>query len=267
MVRPDGFGFNPESAATNTFAASGDATHAHQEFEGLVRILREAGVTVDVLPGPDDAPDALFPNNWFSTHGDTLILYPMASDSRQREIQPLPFRASTTHDLTAWRDKGWALEGTGSLVLDRERRIAFAAESPRTHPEAVRTWAELMGYEPVLFQTHERIYHTNVVMAVGREFAVVCSEAIVDPLPVLEALEPKAILEISRTQMGAFCGNVLELEEGIAMSQAAWEGFTPDQQDQLKAYGKPLIADVTTIERVGGGSVRCMIAELFGYPV
>lgn len=291
MVRPHAFGANPETAASNAFQAAAApppdlAERARAEFDGFVAALRGAGVRVFVTddePVPV-TPDAVFPNNWVSTHQDgTVVLYPMLVPSRQREVRPDWVHAMAvshgrelrrTLDL---RSEPGILEGTGSLVLDRPRRLAFACVSPRTDPELARTWARELGYRLQLFHAVDEqgvaIYHTNVMMAVGTTFSVVCAAAVPDPaeraalLQALE-LEGRPLVQISRAQMADFAGNVLEVRGAgeqplIAMSSRAWAAFTPEQQGVL-AHGAPIVhVPLDTIERYGGGSARCMLAEVY----
>lgn len=269
MVRPTGFAFNPETAATNAFMAPGDPGAAVAEFDAFVADLRAAGVEVIVLEGPPDAPDAVFPNNWISFHGALAIVYPMAVPSRRRERSLLPQLALTrVKDLTPWEDEGKYLEGTGSLVLDRANRIAYASLSPRTTPAAVRDWCAEMDYWPVLFEAHESngspIYHTNVVLSLGGDWAVFCPDVCPEPNRVLAELRMtgKRVVLITADQMRNFCGNVLELGDLFVASRRAWSAFTPDQRETLASGKRLLTPDIATIETIGGGSVRCMIAEI-----
>jgi hypothetical protein len=291
MIEPVGFRSNPETAADNAFQRPpGDESPqaieiaARQEFSRLRDALEARGVDVvwRAAAASRDSPDAVFPNNWFSTHaGGTLVLYPMMAPSRRLErraeiLASLRESYPRVVDLTATEDEGRYLEGTGSLVIDERARIVYAGESPRTDPRLVETWAERMGYEPVIFRATDAadrpIYHTNVVMSVGRDWAVLCVEA-VDSLDRAEVLATLAesgheTIDISFEQMEAFCGNVLELEsdEGVrlvVMSDRAFHAFTGEQRDLLESRAELVHADLTTIETHGGGSARCMIAELY----
>jgi len=292
MIRPLHFGVNPETAASNRFqqcgAAQDAALVARREFEGLVSQLSIAGVAVHVAddsPQPPK-PDACFPNNWVSFHADgSVVLYPLMAASRRAERRREPidalrlagFRITRTIDLSHWEGRGEYLEGTGSLVLDRCHRIAYACWSPRTTPGALEDFASRFGYRVVTFNARgpggQAIYHTNVLMAIGERFALLCPEAIPDPeqrATVLRTLEQSAHepIAISIAQMNGFAGNLLALRSGdgealIAMSTAAWDCLTPEERRALERHGRIVTAPIPTIERHGGGSVRCMIAEVF----
>lgn len=290
MVDPVGFRANPETAADNAFQAAGaDATDpgleqaARSEFEALRRALEQAGIAVEVhLPANAATPDAVFPNNWFSTLSDgTLVLYPMRAVSRRVERRPelvawLSERYPQLVDLSAPEGKGRYLEGTGSLVIDEPARIVYASVSRRTDPGLVSAWAERFEYTPVVFAALDgdgrEIYHTNVVMGIGRGWAVVCDEAIRSPVDRDRVLASLAetdheIIGITLGQMHDFCGNVLELENEagetfVVMSDRAYGSFRDEQIRALARHATPLHVDLTTIETHGGGSARCMLAEL-----
>lgn len=292
MVRPACFGANPQTAASNRFqksGAPGDAPlRARQEFDGLVSRLSIAGVAVHVADdSPEPAkPDACFPNNWVSFHGDgSVVLYPLMATSRRAERHEAPlaqlraagFRISRRIDLTHWEQHGEFLEGTGSLVLDRCHRVAYACHSPRTHLGPLEEFATRLGYRVVSFAARgpggQPVYHTNVLMAIGERFAVLCPETLPD-------LQDRALLrdelaraghepiEIGVAQMHDFAGNLLALHAGdgrplIALSTTAWGCLMPHQRRMLERHGDIVTAPIPTIERHGGGSVRCMIAEIF----
>lgn len=273
MVRPTAFAYHPEAAATNTFMREAPVDAVNVEFEEAVASLRASGVTVEVLDSPPGCPDAVFPNNWFSTHEDRrLVVYPMMLEARRPERSLLTSEVFADYpdvwDLTGYELRGQTLEGTGSLVLDRGARIAFACLSPRTDPELAKLWADRMGYRLVLFEAFDTagvaVYHTNVVMAVGSTWAVICDEACADPALVIRELRDlgKSVVTITLPQMSAFCGNILELDSGVAMSRTAYEAFRADQLEVILADRPAIVADIPTIETVGGGSLRCMIAEL-----
>lgn len=288
MVRPVRFAFNEQTAKNNVFQQrSGDAEatakEAVREFDGFVALLRENGVTVTVLqdtPEPP-TPDSIFPNNCFSVHGDTLVLYPMFAPNRRLErdkllkvIETGKFkRVLHLYDLEEF---GSALEGTGSMVLDRVHRIAYACLSPRTRYNTLKLWAEEMDYSYFAFHSCDEqgtpVYHTNVVMHVGSRQAVVCLESIRDRAE-REALKArlesdgKEVVPISLAQMHQFAGNMLELyndhgEQLLIMSQTARNSLTTAQVAALSKYTRILSPDIHTIETVGGGSARCMMAEL-----
>lgn len=292
MVRPARFGSNPETADSNRFqhadAAPHDAAAALREFDALARRLADAGVEVIVAedsPSPAK-PDACFPNNWVSFHADgSVVLYPMMAPSRRAERRQEPldevaqagFRIARRIDLSPLEQRGEFLEGTGSLVLDRTNRVAFACRSPRTTPAALGEFAAALGYRTVGFDAlgpdGRPAYHTNVMMAIGEDFAVVCAEALPDEprrQAVLAELEAggRVVVEIDTEEMNGFAGNLLGLrsrqgEPLIAGSQAAWAALAPEKQRRLERHGTPVTAPIPTIERLGGGSVRCMIAEVF----
>jgi hypothetical protein len=300
MVRPARFGYNSQTEASNRFQRAESqsvdtAARARSEFETLVAGIQAAGVGVCVV---DDSvepakPDAVFPNNWVSFHGDgTVVLYPMQAPNRREERRNevlqavearLHFRRSRLVDLRAHEEQGHMLEGTGSLVLDHVHRIAYACRSSRTDESLVRKWSELMNYDPLLFDAlgadGTPIYHTNVLLSIGSSWAVVCLEAIVeaDRERVLQRLAAsgREIIEISVQAMSGFAGNILELQGRTAsggsrpvlvlseqarsallqLDNKAWERLN-DRVDQV------LAAAIPTIETVGGGGVRCMLAEV-----
>jgi hypothetical protein len=294
MVRPACFGFNRETAPSNAFQqASGYSeqatlrTLALREFDALANRLAQAGVLVIVAEDTPEPmkPDAIFPNNWVSFHRDgTVVLYPMLAPNRRLErreevvrqvIHTGGFRARRTLDLSYRESGGQYLEGTGSLVLDRKDRVAYANLSPRTDLDVLGEFAQLLDYDLVAFEagdgTGRPIYHTNVMMAVGTEFAVVCGESIAqlrrrDGVYAKLRASGREIIEISLAQMHAFAGNILELAPRgarvIAMSKAAWESLDDAQRRALERYGSVLAADIPVIERHGGGGVRCMLAEV-----
>jgi len=299
MVRPHAFGYNPETARTNAFqarparAAEDAAALARQEFEQLARALMSEGVTVcavedSALPAK---PDAVFPNNWVSFHEDgTLVLYPLQSASRRFERRPevietavreLRFKVSHLLDLTWYEGEGKYLEGTGSLVLDNVARAAYACLSPRTHPEVVAEWAQALGYEPVIFSAADRagvpLYHTNVLMWIGARAVVIGAAAIApgDRARVLDHLASsgREIIEIGHDEIAQFAGNMLELgtwdealgdSRVLVMSDTARRALDPNAYARLSGCTDAVLAvPVPTIERLGGGSVRCMLAEVF----
>jgi hypothetical protein len=299
MVRPKAFGFNPETALTNTFQhPQGDeipdpAVVARAEFEQLAGALLSEGVEVCVV---DDSvhpakPDAVFPNNWVSFHQDgTVVLYPMQSASRRPErrqeildavARQLSFRVSKLVDLTRFESQGKFLEGTGSLVLDHVERIAYACLSPRTHPEAIAEWGRELQYQTVTFAATNRagvpLYHTNVLLTIGERSVVVGTEAIAaaDRSRVLKSLRDGAreVIEIGNGEIEQFAGNMLELgtwdealgdSRVLVMSESARRALTPGVFAQLSGCTDAVLAvPIPTIERLGGGSVRCMLAEVF----
>ncbi len=295
MVRPASFYANPETLATNSFQhalpvpATDTLAAAQAEFDRAAEALAAAGIEVAVANADPAAetPDALYPNNWFSTHADgRVVLYPMAVPSRRRERRPelvaalaakRRWRITATVDLTRLEGAGEFVEGTGSLVLDRGARLAYAALSPRTHAAAVETACRELGYEAVAFRAHDaagrEVYHTNVLMSVGPGLAVLASGMVApgaDLRRVFDALErsSKTLLDISPEQVGEFAGNVLFLDGGregplVALSRRAWASLTRPQRVLLEQHARPVLCAVETIEHVGGGGIRCMLAEIF----
>ncbi len=291
MIEPIGFRSNPETVADNAFQRppGGESPQAleiaaREEFARLRDALDSRGVEVTWRPAAADreSPDAVFPNNWCSTHGGgKLVLYPMMAPSRRRErreeiVDALRERYPDVVDLTSHETDNRFLEGTGSLVIDERSGIVYANESPRTDRRLVHEWAQRMGFEPIVFRASDAggrpIYHTNVVMSVGSRWAVVCADAI-DPLDRSEVVASLAetgheTLFISLEQMAAFCGNVLELENDrgeklVVMSDRAFHAFTNEQRAALEGHAELVHADLATIETHGGGSARCMLAELY----
>jgi hypothetical protein len=294
MIRPVQFGFNPETAATNAFQTKQLTTQgqkaaqstALREFDEMVRQLQASGVdvmVVDDTPAPH-TPDSIFPNNWVSFHASgKVILYPMQAENRRLErrtelIGELEkrFQIEQIIDLTHFEQEGKFLEGTGSMVLDRMNRVAFACLSPRTHPYVLAEFGRQTGYRTVAFHatdaTGQAIYHTNVLMSITDNLAIICLAAIADPderLMVRQELEGlgKRVVEISLDQMASFAGNVLLVltQQGrklLILSDQAFNSLTPKQIDLLDDYSTLFHFDLATIEANGGGSARCMMAEV-----
>lgn len=296
MVRPKNFGYNPETAKDNDFqtpVAQADLQSVSdagvREFDAFVDKLVAAGVQVHVVEDSDDPAkqDAVYPNNWITTHADGVIVtYPMLSENRRLERRPeiieyldATFNVSRQIRLEGWEEQeNKILEGTGSMILDRENRIVYCALSQRADQQALEEWAATMRYEICAFHSRglsgKPIYHTNVLMALGTTHAVICLEVIPDKeeqKAVVAKLKStgKEIVEITNAQVDEFAGNMIELkgESGPVwvMSSSAYNALTENQRDMLSNGGKHqlLHADLKTIEEHGGGSARCMIAELF----
>jgi hypothetical protein len=294
MVRPARFGCNPQTAESNAFQAKPELLAgqdlqevALREFHGLAEALDRAGVEVLIAPDSEQPakPDAIFPNNWVSFHHDgTVALYPMLAPNRrwerrdeilQQVVRDGGFRVSRTVDLTHRESEDKYLEGTGSVVLDRVHRVAYACSSPRTDLDVLGEFAQQLDYELMTFDAVDAggaaIYHTNVLMAIGTGFAVVCSESIVNDAhraAVLSKLGTTghAIVEITAAQMAQFAGNILELAAPkgriIALSTTALACLGAAQRRALESQATLIPAQIPTIERIGGGGVRCMLAEI-----
>lgn len=292
MVRPRDFHCNPQTILDNHFQSIGfDFTRdeiemkIQAEFDEFVGLLRAAGINVTIFEQSDDqdTPDAIFPNNWFSTHFDRkLVLYPMKALNRRLErrkeiIDWLSTRYTETIDLSAYENQGRFLEGTGSLVIDHDHRSAFAAISDRTHPKMVLEWGRRMGYEIQLFSASDKnsnpIYHTNVVMTLGRGFALVGLDAInsaAERKAVYAALSDtgREIIELTTEQIHFFSGNGLQLVDKngdplFVLSKNGWNALTEPQKIVIRSLTEVVTPSLNMTEQLGGGSARCMIAELF----
>ncbi len=290
MIEPVNFGFNAETAVNNTFQVNTNNNvqeKALQEFNDFVSLLRNNKVDVTVIPDTADpfTPDSIFPNNWISFHEDgTVFLYPMFADNRRKEkkqhiIDELKekFFVLQINDLSDYEQKDLFLEGTGSMVLDRDNKIAYACLSPRTNIDVLNEFCRLANYEAVSFFSKDMngvdIYHTNVMMCVADRFAVICLESIPDEkerTSVVEHLSAtnKELIDISLDQLNHFAGNMLQVsnESGelfLVMSAQAFSSLTKDQIRRIENYNRILHSSLDTIETSGGGSARCMMAEVF----
>src|SRR6266508_663212 len=291
MIRPWRFYPNPETEADNAFQARLDcavdalSTVARKEFDAAVQKLRAAGVNVHVFEdtAEPEKPDAVFPNNWISTHHDGRIaLFPMYSALRRRErrqdiVEELRkhYRVAEVIDYSAYEDEGCCLEGTGSLVFDHLNKIAYVSLSNRSNPKVIQRFAEDFSYEPVTFTSigsnGQPIYHTNVMMCIGTAFAMVGLEMIPNKAErqrVRARLEKtgKVIIELSADQIANFAGNAIELhnkdgEKLLVLSSRADQALTEDQRKRLRRFARLIPLDLPTIE-LGGGSARCMIATI-----
>ncbi|SJZ93300.1 citrulline utilization hydrolase CtlX [Sediminibacterium ginsengisoli] len=290
MIRPAGFGFNPETAVNNSFQVNTgrDAQEqALKEFDDFVALLRSKGIdilAVQDTPEPH-TPDSIFPNNWISFHDNgQVILYPMFAENRRRERKQSVIQAVQEHfsiteisDLSPAEQKDLFLEGTGSMVLDRTNRISYACISPRTNPALLQQWCEAMKYTAVPFTATDRngnlIYHTNVMMCVADKYAIICTDTIADLAEreqVLRQLEEngKKIITISLAQMDHFAGNMLQVhnKDGqafLVMSSQAYHSLDAEQVAAIEAFDPIIHSPIPTIETNGGGSARCMMAEIF----
>jgi hypothetical protein len=279
-----------ETADSNAFQVKTSApdvqAKALEEFDRFVSLLRKNGLDVTVIedtPHPH-TPDSLFPNNWVSFHDDeTVILYPMYAPNRRAERKEhvleeikKQFRITRKVDLSYNEKNNLFLEGTGSMVLDRDNRIAFASLSPRTEKKVLDEFCEKMGYKAVTFMAIDKngqpIYHTNVMMCVADRYVVICIDsirALDDKKKVIEAIEKtgKEIVDISYEQLGRFAGNMLEVENNrgeklLVMSTQAYQSLTNEQIEKLSGYNRIIHSSLNTIETNGGGSARCMMAEI-----
>lgn len=293
MVRPANFGFNEETADNNSFQSNDQSLTASQisklaisEFDEMVMKLKRAGVNVIVV---DDTvspikPDAVFPNNWFSTHHTgVFVSYPMYAASRRTERrediyellnEKTPFRKKYTFDF--YEEEGMFLEGTGSMILDRVNRICYACISPRTDIRILDKFCVLMNYKKIVFHAvdkdGEAIYHTNVMMALAEDFVIICMETISDDddkKAILKSFKQtnKELIEISLVQMEQFAGNMLQVFSSfgthMVMSRSAYNSLNEEQILKINQFTNIEVIDIPTIEKYGGGSVRCMMAEVF----
>ncbi|MEZ7874405.1 MAG: arginine deiminase-related protein [Bacteroidales bacterium] len=294
MVRPVRFGFNEQTAGNNSFQKRGYELSAQEmaleEFDNFVSLLRANNVEVVVVedtPEPH-TPDSIFPNNWFSTHASgELILYPMCAPNRRLErkegvltvIKEIGERGKMRRivDLTHWEKENLFLEGTGSLIFDRKNRIVFACRSPRCDIAVLEELCEKIDYEFLDFGAYDRegspIYHTNVMMCVGEKFVVACLDSITNIDERTEFISfvedcDKELIEITIDQMEQFAGNMLQLrstdgEPLLIMSATAKRSLTTNQLESLISYCKIISPELESIETNGGGSARCMLAEIF----
>lgn len=297
MIRPVAFGFNAQTAVNNYFMTDADISNtkvqdlALQEFDGMVSQLREKGIRVLVIDDNAEphTPDSIFPNNWISFHHrGKVCLYPMFAENRRHERRWEILKEMDRHkviirdilDYSHFENDGLFLEGTGSMVLDREHHMAYAALSERTHPKVLEQFSKDHEYKAVTFKAYQQvgnerlpIYHTNVMLCFVGRYALVCLEAIDNPAEYRAVCDSLAatsreMIPISEAQMHAFAGNMLELRKPdgtslLVCSSTAWDALTPKQRERLEAISDVLVIAVPTIETVGGGSVRCMMAEIF----
>ena len=293
MIRPANFQFNEETAANNAFQTAGEYDNkeiqekAIGEFDAMVDLLRSKGITVEVIQDTDEPakPDAIFPNNWISFHEDgTVVTYPMFAVNRRNErrediIETLgkKYAVNKRYTFDYYETEEKFLEGTGSMLFDRENKIVYACLSPRTNIEVLEKYSVLMGSKKIAFRSVDQdgqdIYHTNVMMALGVDFCVICLESIKNEKErneIMNALDQtgKEIIDISYDQMEHFAGNMLQVasmdgERYLVLSQAAYDSLSDIQITTLSKFTNILPIPIATIETLGGGSVRCMMAEIF----
>lgn len=291
LIRPANFGFNSQTAVSNAFQTNTEFDHLQQkvlnEFDHFAKTLEQKGINVIVFEDTAKPikPDAIFPNNWISTHEDgTIVLYPMCATNRRTErrmdiVEKLKedFSVSKIVDFSSYEAQNRFVEGTGSILFDRINKDAYACLSPRTDQKLFETICSNLGYNAFSFdakdQNGQEIYHTNVMMCLGKDFVLVCLDAIQGEQKQKEfalkmALTGHEIIEISLSQMMKFAGNMLTVKQengkdALVMSQTAYDALTFRQRDILHVYADLLPIPIPTIETIGGGSARCMIAEVF----
>ncbi|MFM2228352.1 MAG: hypothetical protein RL664_1695 [Bacteroidota bacterium] len=293
MVRPAAFGFNSETAESNTFQRELKLSNeeileqALIEFDGAVDLMRNHGIDVYVVEDSliPTKPDAIFPNNWISFHENkTLILYPMEALNRrcERRLEVVlqlqqKFNFTNVIDLSHFESQGKFLEGTGSVVFDHQSKVAFAVLSSRTNEDVLKELCQRIGYKPFVFRAFDSnghpVYHTNVVMCMGDDFVVICLKAIADEESRADLLKKfaqlgKKVLEISLEQMNRFAGNMLLLKDRhgrikLVLSETAFQSLAEAQVSFLKSRAELIRFQIPTVEFIGGGSARCMLAEVF----
>jgi len=293
LVRPANFGYNSETAESNTFQNiipinnSVLRSQALKEFDQMVEKLKNARIDITLIEDTKTPlkPDAIFPNNWISCHANgQVILYPMEAQNRRTERRPQildqiasKFEITHIHDITKNEENGRFLESTGSIIFDHNHRIAYACISSRTDEDLFFETCAFLDYQPISFQAYDQlgnqIYHTNVMMNIGIGYVVICLESIYDKTQrniVIQTLKKSnlKIIDISLQQINSFCGNMLELKRIkqkniLAMSNTAFKALTSNQKADLSNYCELFPIRVDTIEQIGGGSVRCMILEIF----
>ena len=294
MIEPAAFGFNAETAQNNYFQVNSEnaetQNRALQEFNNFVEKLRSKGINVITVKDTLEphTPDSIFPNNWISMHQDgTVVLYPMCAVNRRwerrndiLEILKRNFSVKEIIDFSAPENDGKFLEGTGSMIFDHDNKLAYGSVSLRLDEQLFREFCEKFGFTPVVFHSYQTannerlpIYHTNVMMCVADQFVVICLDCIDDEterIKVVNAIvnSGKEIIEISESQMQRFAGNMLQLQnpEGkkfLVMSLSAYQSLTPEQILNIEKYSEIIYSDLEIIETNGGGSARCMLAEVF----
>lgn len=296
LISPTSFGFNPETAKSNIFQHEVDQGmdviqyNAQREWEQVCALLVKEKINVIAIMDTHtpQKPDALFPNNWITTHEDgKVIVYPLLAHNRRVEKRmdilsqmSKKYMVTDIIDLSYFEKEEKFLEGTGSMVFDREHKIIYSCLSARTHIEPLKHVAKILGYEVVTFHAFDHsvpIYHTNVFMAVGSKWVAICMDAIPDEkeretLKNSFAKTGKEIIHLTKEQIDAFAGNMLELESldgetKIIMSKTTIRSLTENQIRAFMFYGDIISNDVPTIEKVGGGGIRCLLAELFLKPL
>jgi|688.fasta_scaffold04901_20 hypothetical protein len=294
MVRPYQFYFNQQTAANNFFQSNINIENANElaiaEFDAMVEKLRAHQIKVNVVQDTKDpsTPDSIFPNNWVSTHTNgTVCLYPMYAENRRAErkssvIEFLQsnYKIENTLDLTDLEKEGIFLEGTGSMVLDHQNKIAYGCLSERLDKNAFNEWCDKMQFKPIAFKAlddkAQPIYHTNVLMCMANQFVVICSDSIPNEQERQMLLDSfaqtnKEVIEISQDQLNHFAGNMLQVfditeKPHLIMSEQAYKSLHTAQLKSLEKYNPLLPISIPTIEALGGGSTRCMMAEIYLSP-
>ncbi len=294
MVRPFQFYFNQQTAANNFFQSNINIENSNElaiaEFDAMVEQLRTHKIKVQVVQDTKDpsTPDSIFPNNWFSTHaGGTLCLYPMYAENRraERKLSVIDFlqknyKIENLLDLTDLEKEGKFIEGTGSMVLDHQNKISYGCLSERLDKEAFTYWCNKMQFKPISFKALDHkaqsIYHTNVMMCMGNQFVVICLESIPDEQEKQIVLESflqtnKEVITISQDQLNHFAGNMLQVfdvdeKPHLILSNQAYKTLNVAQLKSLEKYNPLLPISIPTIEALGGGSTRCMMAEIYFRP-
>lgn len=287
MIRPVNFGSNPETAASNPFqSTTTDVIQklALKEFENYVAQLEGVGIRVLIPEYESDGPDAIFPNNWGSFHADgSIVLYPMLATNRRNERQVLKqlqtefgLQAAKVIDMSSYEKQNRFLEGTGSIIFDHVFDTAYMSGSARSDKNLFEELCSRLNYDPFYFEASlqgKALYHTNVLLSIGEGFALLCDQAVDDPIRRTELINSlqstgRQLLLISLEQLSDFCGNILQVKSRVGkpyilMSKRAQKAFTETQLSLLAGHGRILAVDVSNIEKASGGSVRCMVAEVF----
>jgi len=294
MVRPASFGFNSETAANNAYQQNPDKELANsiqkralEEFDRYVAALRTHDIAVEVIEDSKipPKPDAIFPNNWFCTlPSGKVIIFPMFAPNRREEkreeilqILKSRYKFSDFEDWSEYEAENFFLEGTGSMIFDHPGKCVYACLSARTHKPLLETFARAHGYRPVFFTASDHkgvpIYHTNVMMHIGTTYAVICLESIknqAERIRIKQELQRSGheVIPITLDQVAHFAGNMLQVQSKTGksytlMSRSAWNILSSEQQQTLSVHSEPLVVDIPTIEKTGGGSARCMVAEIF----
>ncbi len=297
MIQPVAFGYNDETAVNNHFMQKDDLPAADiqaaalSEFQNMVKMLRSKGINVIVEPDTPvpHTPDSIFPNNWLSFQKDNRVaMYPMFAPSRRAErridiverVIGHGFNISQMVDYSVYENENRFLEGTGSMILDRTNRVAYAALSPRTDAELFQWFCNDFGYKPITFNATNNvegnriaIYHTNVMLSVAEDFVVICMESIENETEREMLVEQfratnKEIIEINLAQMEHFAGNLLQVKNAdgkrfLVISQSGYNSLSESKRTKLSSFNELIVIPIPTIEKYGGGSVRCMMAEIY----